>query len=600
MTRDLWYGTDGPSDAEIVLVGESWGENEAKAQRPFVGTSGMELDRMLAETGLDRRKILITNMVAERPQQNETFRLFTPKIENPRRIGGLAPSLLAIEEIRRLYRQIVAHPRKLVITTGNWSLWALNKTCTKQSIVRESNNRKVPLDLQTWAPSGIMDWRGSMIYCDPHDEFLDLLAPGLHKDVLCKIKLLPLIHPAAIMRAWYNRAPTVHDLRSRVPLALANDWRRNPAPITLSPPSFDEAVAVFKTWLGRANNGTTVRLANDIETVRRTFISVMGFADSPNFAMCIPFVHRDNPDGSFESYWTPQQEATLIGYIRAVLTHPNIHIIGQNYIYDTQFIQHWLGVRPNLQSDTMLTQNVIFPGTPKDLSYLSSLYCQYHWYWKEDHKDWDRLGDLQRLMDYNCLDNLRTWEIDDSQQQYVKHLGQEPQVKFKMEINDLCLRMMNRGIRVDKGKRGQLIFELSEARTEYYRELLQIIPQDLVKPDADAPWYRSAKQTAELFYDILGFKLVKHRKTGQPTVGKEALPQLKRWHPEFSGLFNRLDVAGSIDNSLGVVQTTIDLDGRMRCSYNPGGTETHRLSSSENVFGRGTNLQNLSKGEEDD
>jgi len=316
--------------------------------------------------------------------------------------------------------------------------------------------------------------------------------------------------------------------------------------------------------------------------------------------MCIPFVKRDNPDGSFESYWTPEQEATIVSLIRRVLTHKNIHIIGQNYIYDTQYIQHWWGVTPRAASDTMLVQNVLFPGTPKALDYLSSLYCNYHWYWKEDHKDWDKLGDAQRLWDYNCIDNLRTWEIDESQQQYIKLSKQEDQVAFKMATNDLCLRMMTRGIRVDKAKRGALIYELNEARTGFYKELEEIVPQSFVAPSAKVPWYRSPKQTKDLFYDLLGFKVVKHRKTGKPTTGKEALMQLEKWYPEFTGLFHRLDVAGSVDNSLSVVQTPVEPNGRMQCSYNPGGTETHRLSSSENVWGRGTNLQNLTKGEEDD
>ena len=37
-------------------------------------------------------------------------------------------------------------------------------------------------------------------------------------------------------------------------------------------------------------------------------------------------------------------------------------------------------------------------------------------------------------------------------------------------------------------------------------------------------------------------------------------------------------------------------DGRIRCSYIIGGTETGRLSSRESVFGSGTNLQNIPKG----
>jgi DNA polymerase I-like protein with 3'-5' exonuclease and polymerase domains len=434
-----------------------------------------------------------------------------------------------------------------------------------------------------------MDWRGSMWYCEPHGEFTENVE---QRDILRRTKLLPIIHPAAIMRAWYNRSPTVHDLKARVPLALANDWRPNPNAITLSPPTFDQCCRRLQMWLDNANRGIQVRLSNDIETIRRTFISCVGFADSKHFAMCVPFVRRDNPD--------PEQEAQIVYLIRKVLTHRNIHIIGQNYIYDTQYIQHWWGVTPRPDRDTMLVQNTIFPGTPKSLDYLSSLYVKYHWYWKEDAKDWDKLGDLQSLLDYNCIDNLRTWEVDESQREYVKAIGQEEQVAFKMATNDLCLRMMTRGVRVDKAKRGALIHDLTEAQTGFYKELETIIPQDFVNPDAKTRWYRSDPQTKTLFYDILGFRMVKHRKTGRPTTGKEALMKFKVWHPEFTGLIDRLDTVGSVDNSLSVVQTPVDPDGRMRCSYNPGGTETHRLSSSENVWGRGTNLQNLSKGEEDD
>jgi len=36
----------------------------------------------------------------------------------------------------------------------------------------------------------------------------------------------------------------------------------------------------------------------------------------------------------------------------------------------------------------------------------------------------------------------------------------------------------------------------------------------------------------------------------------------------------------------------VDRDGRIRCSYNPVGTRYSRISSSENIFGTGTNMQN--------
>jgi DNA polymerase I-like protein with 3'-5' exonuclease and polymerase domains len=44
----------------------------------------------------------------------------------------------------------------------------------------------------------------------------------------------------------------------------------------------------------------------------------------------------------------------------------------------------------------------------------------------------------------------------------------------------------------------------------------------------------------------------------------------------------------------------LDVDKRMRCSFNTGGTETYRFSSSKNAFGSGGNLQNIPSGTEDE
>lgn len=49
------------------------------------------------------------------------------------------------------------------------------------------------------------------------------------------------------------------------------------------------------------------------------------------------------------------------------------------------------------------------------------------------------------------------------------------------------------------------------------------------------------------------------------------------------------------DKMLGVLRTPLDADGRMRCSFNVVGTETGRWSSSKNVRGAGTNLQNITE-----
>jgi DNA polymerase len=54
---------EGPADAAIMLVGEQPGDQEDLAGRPFVGPAGQLLDRALAEAGIDRRTVYVTNAV---------------------------------------------------------------------------------------------------------------------------------------------------------------------------------------------------------------------------------------------------------------------------------------------------------------------------------------------------------------------------------------------------------------------------------------------------------------------------------------------------------------------------------------------------------
>jgi DNA polymerase len=54
---------EGPARAKIMLVGEQPGNDEDLAGRPFVGPAGQVLDRALAEAGLDRAAIFVTNAV---------------------------------------------------------------------------------------------------------------------------------------------------------------------------------------------------------------------------------------------------------------------------------------------------------------------------------------------------------------------------------------------------------------------------------------------------------------------------------------------------------------------------------------------------------
>lgn len=63
---------EGPRDAEAMVIGEAPGQREDDKGVPFVGSSGLMLDEVLEEVGLDRNDLFVTNAVACRPPQNRT------------------------------------------------------------------------------------------------------------------------------------------------------------------------------------------------------------------------------------------------------------------------------------------------------------------------------------------------------------------------------------------------------------------------------------------------------------------------------------------------------------------------------------------------
>ena len=61
---------EGPTHAEIMLIGEAPGARENEQGRPFVGASGRFLEQLLKQASLTRADVWITNVVKCRPPGN--------------------------------------------------------------------------------------------------------------------------------------------------------------------------------------------------------------------------------------------------------------------------------------------------------------------------------------------------------------------------------------------------------------------------------------------------------------------------------------------------------------------------------------------------
>jgi uracil-DNA glycosylase len=60
-TQVVWG--EGDPQARVMVIGQGPGEQEAKAGQPFIGPSGEVLNGALAEVGIDRGKLWITNTI---------------------------------------------------------------------------------------------------------------------------------------------------------------------------------------------------------------------------------------------------------------------------------------------------------------------------------------------------------------------------------------------------------------------------------------------------------------------------------------------------------------------------------------------------------
>lgn len=127
---------DGASDARIMLIGEAPGRDEDIAGLPFVGRAGKLLDRMLAEIGLDRSKVYITNVLPWRPPQNrepspEEAAICLPFLH--RHIELARPEILILLGAVSL-RHVLGVTEGIMRARGKWEVYQLFHDGTSRAV----------------------------------------------------------------------------------------------------------------------------------------------------------------------------------------------------------------------------------------------------------------------------------------------------------------------------------------------------------------------------------------------------------------------------------------------------------------------------------
>lgn len=344
----------------MVIVGEAWGESEDQVRKPFVGESGKELFRMLGEAmpeiepelharicqqhryGLawvrerdvwfEAAGIALTNVLALRPPSNKLEELCGTKSE----VGGDLPPITKgkylrldyLPELDRLRVEIEKLRPNLIVALGNTACWG---------VLRATNIGSI---------------RGAVTAT--YDGVFDK-----------QYKVLPTYHPAGVLRNWSWRPIVVADLMKAHRESQFPEIRRPARTILVSP-----TLAEIEAWTQETLASPPPFLSPDIETASGQ-ITCIGFARSISDAMVIPFWDRSKSDWC---YWPDAHtERRALDCVARLLESP-IPKVGQNFIYDTQYLTRY-GIRPrNVTEDTMLLHHSLFPEMQKGLGFLGSIY----------------------------------------------------------------------------------------------------------------------------------------------------------------------------------------------------------------------------------
>lgn len=574
-TGDVFKGTRGPHTARILVVGEAYGATEDKFQQPFMGESGNELNNMLKEAGIDPKEILYTNVINERPENNNFSRFLVRTLEakdhkcSPFR--GVYPQERLRTGLDNLGRLIERVRPAIIIAMGAWALWAVTDKYSVKNGTKKERTSGYKL------ASGIDTYRGSM-------EFTRADLP--------RIPVLPTYHPAAVLRMWPWRYTVVNDLRRvseylRKPLG-ERQWGRQ----VLTKRHLAPDASLVEAWCEGCIEAGHFELTLDLETYAGK-IHIMGLSHPGSTRLVVPFMDV-NRQGT-KPFYPLDVWCRIYKCLRGLLTDRRIKLRGQNLLYDVQYLHHEFAYIPRIGFDTMVAQHLLWPALRRGLDFMASLYCEYYTYWKEDRKNSLANEDLHLGLSYNADDLDYTEEVMEELQRQLKSQNMEHLMADRMELVEILVDMMLRGVKVNKDRKARQSMQLMLTIQDLIEWMEGAIPNYLKPPGkkGSAPWYASDHKLKTLFYETLELDPVYDKDTGEPTLKREALQKLGYKYPVFKPLFGAI----TMYRSARVFKSTfldavLDGDGRWRCAYTIT-TETGRLASSENVFDRGGNLANI-------
>ena len=539
MNASTYVPPKGRPNSTYVIVGEQPGRNEVRYGEPFVGLSGQNLQQCLLQAGIQWTDCYRTNVIKDLDHSLDHYIKFV-KGRIPRGIFTAAGE----EYLESLKYELAQTTANIIIACGGVALWAL---CSRV---------------------GITAWRGSVLD--------STLIPGR--------KVIPTFHPATWTpeklydnpSAYLNKHIVTFDLIRAKKESEYPEIRRIDRTLHTEP-TFYEAMEYLHTCHTKGLEGNVITY--DIELQPKTHeLSCIGISWNSSEAMCIPFTDARG------DYFSPDEEARLMSSFDGIFSDPTIKKRGQNVIFDAHLVLNNYGIRTHNLEDTMVAQGVLYPEFRKGLDFITSIWTDIPYY-KKDGKIWLEGGnEWTRGWEYNCYDVIACAAAHEMQEAELIDQGNYETYQRQVRLIEPLTYMMAHGIRVDKAGMERAYREGENEIERLTSEISTLIGRTIN--------LNSAPQLCDYFYNEKGVKPYVNPDTGAPTVDVTALTRLSiKGFTEAKLILELRQTQKRMSTFLDT--SKIDADGRIRCSYNPVGTKYGRISSSSNIFGTGTNLQNV-------
>ena len=556
----------------IMLITDCPLELEMKQKLPYSSQSAANMFNELNKVGASRLYIHATYLFNFRPEKGDLSALFhktgLPPSEYSYWPQSKKESILnfAYNDLINLREELKEVNPSLIICAGRWALYFLTGETT-------------PVETKRSPFGTLLKWRASHLELGSFWQY--------DKDHI----VVPIIPGSASFQLPDQSLTIARDFKRVGMLAKAAiDGDVKPFMEKYVPYNFivKPTFKQVKDWLLQQLHTLENEIkyyAADVET-RDGYHDCIGFATSQYDAICIPWAATYTPN-----YWGENEEIELTQLLLQFLSHKNVRLIGQNFWYDMQYIWRDLLTKVKPAHDTMVMQHTLFAGMEKNLAFLASMYSSIYKYWKDEGATHKGRSDYERWV-YNCKDCCKTYEIAFNMINMIQQSPKNIQEAYDFQVHKALptlVNIMNRGVRTDRIVKDQKYDELTAIMRDIRQELNFIIGEDFnpLSPD----------QKKLLFYDLFELPKQFDPKTKKVTLSAMALEELSEKFPLIRPVAERVIEYGNLKTfSSTFLKAGLDIDGRMRTSYNLCGTDTYRLSSSENAFGSGMNLQNVPKG----